>query len=676
MAFLKYRGSAIPTVAWTVDSADGASLTNTDIDTNFYTLNAQKLDVAGGSITGNLVIGGALTVNGSITTINSTTISVDDKNIELGSVVAPTDLTADGGGITLKGATDKTFNWLDATDAWTSSEHIAVAAGKTLRVSGSTSGTVTITATAIAGTPTITLPATTGTLALTSQLPTVNDAALTLSIGTAGATNTTVTVGTGTGFSANDSSPITYDIKVGPALTNLASTMTTGGAGFIKRGATADTYTIDTNLYALSSHGHYIGTTAVQSSSNNQAIAGILSTTYAGSISGTTLLIPAAAAGATTITMPATTGTMALTSNIGDGVISVTAGAGLTGGGQAGTANQTGASSVTLSHADTSTVLDLTAASNTFIAGETFDTYGHVISRTTGTVDFTVADNYAFRNVNISEDGAPYVNWGLINTNTSQVADSSNDTLTFIAGGGIALYSDTSATIDAIRINHADTSSAANLLASARTYVSTLTFDTYGHVTGYSTGTETVVDTNTWDANALNVAGYVAAPTVVNANQIWSCDALGNPAWRTPGASGATLSSVADSTTYYIGLSAAATGAWTDARVDTTDLYYTTSNNTLHVNTVSTASDSRLKYNVEVITNATNAIKEMRGVGFNWKQNGIKSYGVIAQELETILPELVDTVDNKKSVNYLAIIGFLIESVKEMSQRIEVLENK
>ncbi len=60
-----------------------------------------------------------LTVNGTTTTINSTTLTVDDKNIVLGSVDTPTDTTADGGGITLKGATDKTITWLDSTDSWT-----------------------------------------------------------------------------------------------------------------------------------------------------------------------------------------------------------------------------------------------------------------------------------------------------------------------------------------------------------------------------------------------------------------------------------------------------------------------------------------------------------------------------------------------------------------------------
>ncbi len=90
-----------------------------------------------GAATGtSLTLSGDLTVNGTTTTINSTTITVDDKNIELGSVASPTDAGADGGGLTLKGATDKTFNWIDATDSWTSSENMNLVNGKTFKING------------------------------------------------------------------------------------------------------------------------------------------------------------------------------------------------------------------------------------------------------------------------------------------------------------------------------------------------------------------------------------------------------------------------------------------------------------------------------------------------------------------------------------------------------------
>ncbi len=88
-------------------------------------------------------------------------------------MATPTDTTADGGGITLKGATDKTFNWVDATDAWTSSEHVRLAAGKNFVLAGSTSGTVTLATAAAAGTTTITFPATTGNVVTTGDSGTV-----------------------------------------------------------------------------------------------------------------------------------------------------------------------------------------------------------------------------------------------------------------------------------------------------------------------------------------------------------------------------------------------------------------------------------------------------------------------------------------------------------------------
>ena len=100
-----------------------------------------KAPLAAPALTGdatavNLTISGNLTVNGTTTNINSTNLVVEDKNIVLADVETPTDTTADGGGITLKGATDKTFNWVDATDAWTSSEHINLASGKSLYLNG------------------------------------------------------------------------------------------------------------------------------------------------------------------------------------------------------------------------------------------------------------------------------------------------------------------------------------------------------------------------------------------------------------------------------------------------------------------------------------------------------------------------------------------------------------
>jgi hypothetical protein len=73
---------------------------------------------------GNLVVDGNLTVNGTTSTINTSTVTVEDKNIELASTASPSDVFADGGGITLKGTSDHTFIWTQASEAWNSSENI------------------------------------------------------------------------------------------------------------------------------------------------------------------------------------------------------------------------------------------------------------------------------------------------------------------------------------------------------------------------------------------------------------------------------------------------------------------------------------------------------------------------------------------------------------------------
>lgn len=90
------------------------------------------------TISNNLVVTGDLTVQGNTTTLNTATLVVEDKNIVLANVASPTDVTADGAGITILGNTNKTFNWVDSTDSWTSSEHVYLAAGKTLIINGTT----------------------------------------------------------------------------------------------------------------------------------------------------------------------------------------------------------------------------------------------------------------------------------------------------------------------------------------------------------------------------------------------------------------------------------------------------------------------------------------------------------------------------------------------------------
>ena len=146
-----YATTASPTFTGTPAAPTAAANTNTtQIATTAYvqtelgdyaTLAAPALT---GTATGvNLTLSGNLTVNGTTTTINSTTLAVDDKNIELGTVSSPSDTTADGGGITLKGATDKTITWTNSTDTWDFNQNIKITTGS-LNIVGIEGGPSTI----------------------------------------------------------------------------------------------------------------------------------------------------------------------------------------------------------------------------------------------------------------------------------------------------------------------------------------------------------------------------------------------------------------------------------------------------------------------------------------------------------------------------------------------------
>jgi hypothetical protein len=96
------------------------------------------------------------------------------------------------------------------------------------------------------------------------------------------------------------------------------------------------------------------------------------------------------------------------------------------------------------------------------------------------------------------------------------------------------------------------------------------------------------------------------------------------------------------------------------------------------------ASDIRLKENIQPIQNALSKIESISGNTYDWKAGyeEIHSHkgndvGVIAQEIEEILPQIVTNRDNGyKAVQYEKIIPLLIESIKELSAKVKELENK
>lgn len=120
-------------------AGDGTFATKSYVDGAITAYNPNLSSYArldGASFTGSVTVGGNLVVSGTTTTVNSTTLAVADKNIELAKVDSPNDTTADGGGITVKGSTDKSLTWSYSASAWTSSESFNLASGKSYAING------------------------------------------------------------------------------------------------------------------------------------------------------------------------------------------------------------------------------------------------------------------------------------------------------------------------------------------------------------------------------------------------------------------------------------------------------------------------------------------------------------------------------------------------------------
>jgi hypothetical protein len=125
--------------------------------------------------------------------------------------------------------------------------------------------------------------------------------------------------------------------------------------------------------------------------------------------------------------------------------------------------------------------------------------------------------------------------------------------------------------------------------------------------------------------------------------------------------------------TRYVTFTSATSGTITGENVSSSKLTYNPSTGTLAATNVNSTSDEALKGNITTIENALELVNQLRGVEFTWKETNEQSLGVVAQEVEKVLPELVKT-DDFKSVNYNGLIGVLIEAVKELSARVKELE--
>lgn len=207
----------------------------------------------------------------------------------------------------------------------------------------------------------------------------------------------------------------------------------------------------------------------------------------------------------------------------------------------------------------------------------------------------------------------------------------------------------------------------------------------YLQVTGAVTGTAPTISAQGSDTNIdfaitpkgtgkvkLGAVGSVSI-TGGSSGQLLTTDGSGNLSFTTVGGFSSTDDTTTNATYYPV---IATTAGGSTAKTSSTKLNFNPSTGTLSATIFNSLSDATKKKNVVQIQNASEVINKIDGVEFDWIDNNQKSAGVIAQELEKILPHLVSESDGTKSVNYSGIIAYLIESNKELQKRIEMLENK
>lgn len=185
------------------------------------------------------------------------------------------------------------------------------------------------------------------------------------------------------------------------------------------------------------------------------------------------------------------------------------------------------------------------------------------------------------------------------------------------------------------------------------------------------------VGSGTFVANSSSIV--ITAPLTANGGTgtsgqlLASNGSTGSPYWIT----GVNVNVADDTTTNgsrYLLFANQTSSVLSSAYVSSTKLSFNPSTGVLSSTTVTGSSDERLKTNIETIDTPLDIISQLRGVSFDRIDSGQKDYGVIAQEIEKVLPDVVhNDASGYKTVSYTSIIGILIEAIKQQQEQIDIL---
>lgn len=278
-----------------------------------------------------------------------------------------------------------------------------------------------------------------------------------------------------------------------------------------------------------------------------------------------------------------------------------------------------------------------TTAASAYATAAQGTTADAALPRAGGAMTGAITTNSTFDGRDVATDGSK-----LDGIETGATADQTITAGSGLSGGGTGN----------VTLSHSDTSSQSSVNNSGATVIQDVTLDTYGHVTGLASHTMTLAN-----------LGYTGA---TNANYITNNNQLTNGAGYT--------TSVGDITGVTAGTNL--NGGGTSGGV-TLNLDSTITVTTVNAGTVNTTSDERAKDDITPITGALDKVQQLGGYSFTLKATDEKSSGVIAQEVQKVMPELVqEGADGLLSVQYGNMVGLLIEAIKEQQAQIDELKQK
>lgn len=240
-------------------------------------------------------------------------------------------------------------------------------------------------------------------------------------------------------------------------------------------------------------------------------------------------------------------------------------------------------------------------------------------------------------------------------------------------GGLTAANSINIGTGQTYKINGVDILSATTLgssvVTSSLTSVGTITSGTWSGSFGAVSGA------NLTSLNANNIAtGTVATARLASGTADATTFLRGDSTWASAAVS--ITNNITTDATFYPVFTSVTTGSIVGANTSSTKLTFNPSSGLLTSTDYNSSSDVTLKENFTQIVNPLDIISQLDGFGFSWKDTKEKSYGLSAQQVETVLPDIVRVrPDGTKGINYLNLIAFLVEGIKDLKEEVRQLKS-